>query len=254
MRMCDINDDYARVEGRRYADADEWRDAHREFFQGESVTEFLGATAVINDDTLVVTERFRLVSSAATGPMSDFESTAPSVLWGARLYGNPCRECDFNWVISTTDAISLVQDIPELYAARLNSASGTETLADLTWSVSAYVSHVSDNLRIWSERFAGARISGESAVAGSDQDLLGVARRYNEINLRAALWSLHWTVEEWADSMRMALVAGTHLHHSDRGVLSVEDIARSNAHDASHHRWDIERIITTNDRTLQRRS
>jgi uncharacterized protein YhfF len=61
VRICEVDDDYAHAEGRGYADADEWRRAHEEFFQSDGVTEFLGATAVIDDETLVVTERFRLI-------------------------------------------------------------------------------------------------------------------------------------------------------------------------------------------------
>jgi hypothetical protein len=179
--------------------------------------------------------------------MNDSEPTDTTILWGSPLYGNPCRECDFNWDLSAADAVSLVRQLPELYAARLDGASGRETCPDLAWSVSAYVNHVSDNLRIWSERLAGARLSGERRVAGYDQDLLGVARRYDKINLHAALWSLDWAVQEWSDSISLALAAGTELRHSDRGRQSAEDVARNNAHDASHHLWDIGRIITAND-------
>jgi uncharacterized protein YhfF len=57
-----VGDDYARAEGRGYADAAEWRRAHEDFFTSEGVARFLGAAPVIDDDTLVVTERFRLIS------------------------------------------------------------------------------------------------------------------------------------------------------------------------------------------------
>ncbi|MGC2485250.1 MAG: hypothetical protein WA359_03285 [Acidimicrobiales bacterium] len=106
---------------------------------------------------------------------------------------------------------------------------------------------MADNLRIWSERLAGARLSGESQVTAYDNDLLGVARRYDEINLRAALWSFDCAVREWTESLRMALNTHTELQHSDRGRQSAEDVARNNAHDANHHLWDIERIIASNE-------
>jgi uncharacterized protein YhfF len=57
----EIDDDFARAEGRGYADVAEWRTAHEEFFRSEGVSEFLGHTPVIDDDTLVVAERFRVV-------------------------------------------------------------------------------------------------------------------------------------------------------------------------------------------------
>jgi hypothetical protein len=179
--------------------------------------------------------------------MNDSESTDGTVLWGSQLYGNPCRECDFNWDLSIVDTVSLVQQLPVHYAAQLDGATGKETCPDLAWSVSAYVSHVADNLRIWSERLAGARLSGERRVASYDQDLLGVARRYDAVTLHAALFSLDWAVREWSDSLRLALLEGTELHHSDRGRQSVDDVARNNAHDAIHHLWDIRRIISPNE-------
>ena len=62
-----VDDDYARAEGRGYADAAQWRTAHEDFFCSEGVARFLGATPVIGDDTLVVTERFRLVRPVSDG-------------------------------------------------------------------------------------------------------------------------------------------------------------------------------------------
>ena len=56
-----VDDEYAHAEGRGYADAAEWRKAHEDFFRSEGVARFLGAAPVIDDDTLVVTERFRLI-------------------------------------------------------------------------------------------------------------------------------------------------------------------------------------------------
>lgn len=59
-----VGDDYARAEGRGYADAAQWRSAHEEFFRSKFVAEFLGEVPHITDDTLVVTEYFRLVAPA----------------------------------------------------------------------------------------------------------------------------------------------------------------------------------------------
>jgi uncharacterized protein YhfF len=65
--MSAVDDEYAHAEGRGYAHAVEWRAAHESFFRSEGITEFLGAEAVINDATLVVTERFRLVGRCDGG-------------------------------------------------------------------------------------------------------------------------------------------------------------------------------------------
>ena len=62
-----VTDDYAHAEGRGYRDAAHWRRAHEEFFQGEFVAEILGGVPEINDDTLVLTQRFRLVGRPSAG-------------------------------------------------------------------------------------------------------------------------------------------------------------------------------------------
>ncbi|MCX3059992.1 ASCH domain-containing protein [Streptomyces beihaiensis] len=64
VRMREIDDDFARAEGRGYADAAQWRAAHEEFFRSEGVAGFLGRRPVIDGDTLVVAERFRAVVEA----------------------------------------------------------------------------------------------------------------------------------------------------------------------------------------------
>jgi uncharacterized protein YhfF len=63
--ISEVDDAYARAEGRGYADAAQWRRAHEEFFRSDGVAAFLGAVPEIDDDTLVVIERFRLVEPAA---------------------------------------------------------------------------------------------------------------------------------------------------------------------------------------------
>lgn len=59
--MAEVGDDFAHAEGRGYADAAEWRAAHVDFFTSEGVRDFLGRTPVVDGDTLVVAERFRVV-------------------------------------------------------------------------------------------------------------------------------------------------------------------------------------------------
>jgi uncharacterized protein YhfF len=56
-----VTDEYAHAEGRGYRDAAHWRAAHEEFFRSDFVVEFLGAVPELTDDTVVVTQRFRVV-------------------------------------------------------------------------------------------------------------------------------------------------------------------------------------------------
>ena len=163
--------------------------------------------------------------------------------WGAELYGDPCRECGFSWAASTADAMQMIRELPTTYRDLTKYSSGSELHPELAWNVAAYVCHVTDNLRIWAERLAGARLSRAVEVGAYDQDLLAQARGYNEVALSGALWSLVDAADAWIDSVTLAIPRKLNLLHSSRGLLTIEDIARSNAHDAMHHAWDIGRIL-----------
>jgi uncharacterized protein YhfF len=47
----DVGDDYARAEGRGYADVAEWRAAHERLFRSAGVRDFLGEAPTIDDHT-----------------------------------------------------------------------------------------------------------------------------------------------------------------------------------------------------------
>ena len=52
----------------------------------------------------------------------------------------------------------------------------------------------------------------------------------------------------WVEAVEAALAAGVVLEHATRGPQQAEDVARNNAHDASHHLWDVGRILAVHDR------
>ena len=163
--------------------------------------------------------------------------------WGSALYGDPCRECGFQWSVSLDDATVLISEVPTSYEQILVSATGAERHPDLGWSVGAYVCHVADNLHIWAERLAGPKAGAGGVIGAYDQDLLGVARAYEKISLAAAKWSLRRAVGEWLEVVARSGSIEVLLIHPERGGLTLEDIACANAHDAHHHLWDIQRSL-----------
>jgi uncharacterized damage-inducible protein DinB len=171
--------------------------------------------------------------------------TSPVSDWGPTLYGDPCRECGFEWTISSDSAIGLVGTMPRLYAQILANADadGSERDPELQWSVGAYVCHVGDNLRIWAERLEGVCRGASPVVAPYDESLLAAARSYAGVALEAALWSFERAAADWQLAVDDARSAGVVLIHPDRGEQSLDDVVRSNAHDAFHHRWDIQRSL-----------
>jgi hypothetical protein len=163
--------------------------------------------------------------------------------WGAAAYGDPCRTCDFSWTVSVDDAMAQMAEVPAAYAELASGATGHERHPDLTWSVTAYVCHVGDNLRIWSERLMGVVLGAPAEVGGYDENELAQARRYEQIRLEAALWSLGIAVTHWVGAVEQAQPLDVVLLHPQRGVQSLQEVAQSNLHDAEHHRFDIERTL-----------
>ncbi|GAA3954297.1 hypothetical protein GCM10023085_40990 [Actinomadura viridis] len=164
--------------------------------------------------------------------------------WGSARYGDPCRECGYDWSITHEAAIDLVGTIPQLYTELLGGHSPTLRHPDLEWTAGAYICHVTDNLRIWAERLVSAALTGDAAIHGYDDVLLSRARAYNLLPVSGALWSLRLAVEAWTQAMDLAIESEVVLAHPERGAQPARNVARTNAHDAHHHGWDIKRTVT----------
>lgn len=162
--------------------------------------------------------------------------------WAGAMYGDPCRECSFAFSTSLDDSLAYIARVPEEYSALLVNARGVERHPDLSWSVGAYVCHVADNLRIWAERLAGSA-AGATEVAAYDDNLLAAARSYPDVPLAAAVWSIGRARGDWMAGVDCVSREGIVVVHRERGEMFLEDIARSVAHDAFHHAWDILRSL-----------
>lgn len=174
-------------------------------------------------------------------------STEPEA-WGPALYGDPCRECGYEWSTSASEAIGVIVALPDRWRLLLSGSDGTQHAIDspgLTWSARSYVWHVGDNLRIWAERLVGALDGGQADVPGYDQDLLASAREYEASSLAGALWALDAAARDWVPVVERAIAHGARLRHARRGAQSAEQVAHNNAHDAWHHEHDIRRILAS---------
>jgi hypothetical protein len=163
--------------------------------------------------------------------------------WGAPLYGDPCRECGFAWATGQAGSIRVMRDMPDGIEGILSDATGMERLPDLGWNVCGYLAHMTDNTRIWAERLVAVARGADPHVVPYDPDLLAEARHYNEIALEGATWSFRIAVVHWLAAVEEAEPAGVVMLHSERGAMALSDVVVSNAHDASHHRWDLQRIL-----------
>lgn len=164
-------------------------------------------------------------------------------VWGAALYGEPCRECGYVWDRTPEEAVRVVAEVPGRFAAALVTAPDPLRHPGLGWSTAAYVRHVADNLETWTYRLDAARVDGRTATGGYDPDELGRARDYAHATVGASLLALRRAVLGWVDSVSAALAEGVVLDHATRGPQRAEDVARNNAHDALHHLHDVRRVV-----------
>jgi hypothetical protein len=141
------------------------------------------------------------------------------------------------------EAITMVVELPATYRDLLEGATGNERHPDLGWSVTEYIVHVGDNLRIWAERLGGVADGAPTEVGAYDENELADARNYEAIPLQSAQWSLSRSVADWKEAVGLSSRAGTVLVHPERGEQSLSDVVHSNAHDGFHHGWDIERTL-----------
>ena len=163
--------------------------------------------------------------------------------WGASLYGDPCRECGFTWAAGQAASITLMRGLPDSIDELVVGATGMERLPDLGWNVSGYVSHMTDNTRIWAERLMAVAQGADAHVVPYDPDLLAESRHYNDVALLGATWSFRIAVESWLSAVDEADSVGVVILHSERGAMELSNVVASNAHDAFHHCWDLTRIL-----------
>ena len=63
VRLADVPWEHARDEGEVYLSVSEWRIAHEQFWESEELRAFLtGTNFAVDDNTLLVLERFRVVN------------------------------------------------------------------------------------------------------------------------------------------------------------------------------------------------
>jgi hypothetical protein len=168
-------------------------------------------------------------------PMNEFLRSA---------YGDPCRECGFDWSIEPADCVAIVGDAPTRFKSTLAGQDGREVHSNLEWNATAYVVHVADVLRIWSDRIAAVALGASDPVVPYDERILGDARGYVSLPLPGALWSLGRAVEDWLAAEQLVESATVTLAHPEQGSLSLDDVRRIMAHEIEHHVADLILILS----------
>lgn len=175
--------------------------------------------------------------------VDDDRGEQPMNRWGIETWGQPCRGCGFSWTSTTVEQLASMAEVPARFRDAVGASDGKATGAGLTWSVTAYVCHVADNLRIFAERLVGVAQGGAEHVAAYDQDELAAARHYEDVAVHGALWSLERSVDDWLAAVEVARRADVAFEHPERGRYGWADVVSSNLHDALHHEHDVRSIL-----------
>jgi hypothetical protein len=160
------------------------------------------------------------------------------------VYGDPCRTCGFEWSVEPASCVAIVSDAPARFTSVLAGHDGRSTHATLRWNATAYVVHVADVLRIWSDRIAAVALGASDPVVPYDEDRLGDARGYVSLPLLGALWSLGRAVGDWEAAEQLAESAAVILAHPEQGSVPLDDVRRIMAHEIEHHVADVILIVS----------
>ena len=163
--------------------------------------------------------------------------------WGPDTFGDPCRECGFEWSQSQDAAHAAVVAAPATIGALLDGHDGRSRGAGLQWTAGGYVCHVGDSIRVWAERLASTALGDPGPIGEYDQDLLAAARHYDDVGIRGARWSLRRAVADWEAAVELAIARDVAMVHPELGLMSLHDVVLIRAHDVTHHTRDIERSL-----------
>jgi hypothetical protein len=150
-----------------------------------------------------------------------------------------CGVCAFEWAMPFAHALDAVEIAPDRYAALLAGRDGMVVPDDGGWNATAYLWHLTDLARSWSERWVQIADAPGSLLAGWDPDVLAAARNYRHLPTVPALWALEQATDVVVHLSRN-LDPATSFEHGDWGTGTVADGARWLAHEYTHHQLDVD--------------
>lgn len=177
-----------------------------------------------------------------TDPM---EATHSPFLRGALAWINSgmvperCDVCGFEWTTASAAAVDAIAGAPGRYAALLADRDGMVAPDDGGWNATAYLWHLTDLARSWSERWVQLSEDPGSLLAGWDPDELAAARNYRNLPTVPALWALDEATTAFV-RLSERIDHATPFQHGDWGPGTVGDGLRWLAHEYTHHLLDVD--------------
>mgnify|MGYP001817545428 FL=1 len=140
--------------------------------------------------------------------------------------------------MSTDAAVDAIEAAPERYAALLADRDGMVAADDDGWNATAYLWHLVDLARSWSERWVQVKAEPGSLLAGWDPNVLAAARNYRNLPTVPALWALNHATATFVQLSKQ-IDHATPFQHGDWGEGNVGDGLRWLAHEYTHHQLDV---------------
>jgi hypothetical protein len=154
-----------------------------------------------------------------------------------------CAECGFHWEMSRQHATELVAQVPDAAAAVITRIQDPTQRIGNRWSVSMYVWHLVDVLRIGTERLLTLTHDPDRGITCWDENALAEVRRYQQLSPVVGVIVLRSAAQAWTTTAVVA-PADIQVRHPQFGTLGALEIIRRNAHEVHHHLMDINRADT----------
>ena len=149
-----------------------------------------------------------------------------------------CSSCGYDWSITPADALTLIASSYQRFEAALAGRNGMVEQADGSWNASAYLWHLTDLARSWTERWVQISESPGSLLIGWDPDELADTRSYRLLPTSPGLWALRSAVDTFVE-VTDTVTFDTPFEHGDWGMGNVGDGLRWLGHEFFHHETDV---------------
>ena len=170
--------------------------------------------------------------------MTPFLASAIAAMLPGAGSTDRCADCGFAWTCDGDEALTHILDAAHRYAELLEGRDATRKPAPEVWSPSAYVWHLGDVTRAWSERLHSLSADPEARWAGFDPDELARARSYDALPQVTGPWALARATEAFALALE-PLDLDTGFVHPEWGDGTVADAVRWIGHEVVHHGFDV---------------
>jgi hypothetical protein len=152
-----------------------------------------------------------------------------------------CSECGFDWDEPSYETLvgQCVRNVAD-FGEVMSRIDPSEAVAPGLWSASRYVWHTVDVLRFGTERLWTLSADPSFGVAVWDETDLAEVRGYDDLSPVVGLIALIEAARAWREAALEAPQDVT-TTHPEAGQICSFEVVRRNAHEVSHHLWDVQR-------------